>query len=409
MSNKPSKIVSAFSANVALVAVAHLVFAQVGCAAASSEPDEAPAVAASPSGPATANAPSMTEAQRAILRRAFEANPAARRPTVLELGDGQTAAVTRTSPTTVELARLSGGAVVARESLSAEMPQRERALAVSRVLGRPIQLPAAGESARAVNTDGMPLGSNGACGYAIGAVVLDAAIITLAVVEVALIWEALAFYIASSQAALLSTTISAEMLVAAEASAGAFLLELGGLLATFHHVVHLVEHGADWATVSALVADAAAQMGLLSHHVAAGYGVIVTVLGWLKTVLDDVMNAISYCTAKPLPPAQNGNPGFTTVGCNQSGGFGAAFDPALARAACAGVIGNWKTDYYRWAVVGSYWTCNDHFGRPNQAPSYVALCNGWIEQCVEATRVSCGGAPPPAPVPAPVAVAVPVE
>lgn len=408
MSKKSSKIVSALSANAALVAVAHLVFAQVGCAAAPSEPDESPVVTASSSAPAAA-APTMTDAQRAILRRAFEANPAARRPTVLELGDGQIAEVTRTSPTTVELARRSGGALVARESLSADMTQRERALAVSRVLGRPIELPKAGESVRAANTDGMPLGSNGACGYAIGAVVLDAAIITLAVVEVALIWEALAFYIASSQAALLGTTISAEMLVAAEASAGAFLLELGGLLATFHHVVHLIEHGADWVTVSALVADAAAQMGLLSHHVAAGYGIVVTVLGWLRTVLDDVMNAISYCTAKPLPPAQNGNPGFTTVGCNQSGGFGAAFDPALARAACASVIGGWKTDYYRWAVVGRYWTCNDHFGSPNQAPSYVTLCNGWIEQCTEATRVSCGGAAPPAPLPAPVAVAVPVD
>lgn len=187
---------------------------------------------------------------------------------------------------------------------------------------------------------GMPLSSNGACALSLVAVGMDAMIITLAVAEAAVMQGGLAIYIASSTASIMGVTMTAEMLTAATVQAGAILLELGGLIALVSHLVELVNGHADFATIASVAADAAAKLGLFSHSAAAGFGVFTLVLGFLSSCLNDVLVAISNCSGPGYPPPGNGNPSYTTVGCNQSGGFGANFNASLAWGACRSVISN---------------------------------------------------------------------
>jgi len=207
-------------------------------------------------------------------------------------------------------------------------------------------------------------------------------------------------------------------MVAAELMAHAFLIEAIALITLTIHIAEALAGHNDPQVIAGLMADLLARVGLLNHTVAAGIGVVAVLWNYLMTNVNDLVSAVEACTRAPLPPPQNGNPSFTTVGCNQSGGFGANFNVGLATQACQGVIGNWATDY-RLTFLNDYWTCRDHWNNPGRSPDNVQTCNSWVDQCVAATQNMCvnaqppagggGGQPVPVPVAAPVAIAIPVE
>jgi len=425
---KLSKVVSVVSANLALLGAAHLAFGELGCrVAASQQQEEQQQEESIPRSSSTTNDPDrqvqqllgkMTPEQRAWVEQNFASDPRnkeAKRITNAST-DGGYFEVIRPSAFAARLSRFDkDGHVVITRDVATEMPRAQRLAIYSEVTGKAVA-PSTFSGAmkpNAIPTDGgMPLGDNGACDWALAAVALDVTIIVLATAELALMHEALAFYIASTTAALLGTTMTVEIMAAASVQAWVILGEISAVLATIWHIWELANnHPPDAAMIASVGAEVLEKLGLLGHGMAGGVAALIAVINFLISFVNDILTAVANCTAKPLPPPENGNPSFTTVGCNQSGGFGANFNPSLAWAACRGVISNWKTDYSRYGL--NYWTCGELLAEPDQSPDHTQLCNNWIQMCVAATRQACtapgaGGAgaqPPPPPPPGPMPVA----
>ena len=333
------------------------------------------------------------------MNLAFDLDARAHAPIRLKMNDGVVYEVVRTSASSVTVTKLDHGTTKTLE-LTTAMTKQARAELVADAFDLRVttdQNTGHLGIVAATNGSGMPVSSNGACSADLWVVAGDALILVLATADAALLAGGLDVFLAGILAA--GAPITAEIMAAATAMASAYLIDLIGAIALGIHLADLVQAVAqgeegDAAEIAAVSADLAARLGVLSAGFAAGFGAVVVFLDYLTMNLNDCLNAIRDCTGPGTTPPGNGNPGFTTVSCAQSGGYGASFDPSQAWVACRGVIGAWKTDYSRYGL--NYWSCSDLWGDPDQAPDYNAICNGWVNQCVAATKTTCINAKPPA-------------